>query len=181
MTRGSRTATLAHTLALTLLFTACGDDTPESREAARRMEPDTGATERGALAPDGAPMAPGCTLLAEERVEEALGFDVVMNDNSTGNCLVTPADGSPSAPAVDFRIEDRVAAYDYFAAQPDAEPIEGLGDRAVWSTLNEMTGNLAVVLGDSAVVVAIARADGLDARARRQAEALARAIVSARQ
>lgn len=169
---------MAAGLALTLLFAACDGGADESRESARRLAPESAGLEGGPATRDGAPSTgAGCALLTEEQVEEALGFGVVMNDNTTGNCLVTPDDGSPSGPAVDFRIEDRAAAYDYFAAQPDAEPIPDLGDRAVWSTLNEMTGNLAVVLGERAVVVAIARADGLDARARRQAEALARAIV----
>lgn len=173
-----RPSHVAAGLALTLLSAGCDGGADETRESARRLAPEPAALEGGPATRDAAPSTgAGCALLTEEEVEEALGFGVVMNDNTTGNCLVTPDDGSPSGPAVDFRIEDRATAYDYFAAQPDAEPIPDLGDRAVWSTLNEMTGNVVAVVGGRAVVVAIARADGLDERARQQAVALAHEIV----
>lgn len=119
----------------------------------------------------------GCAIVDEAAVEQAVGFDVVMNDNTTGNCVLTPANGDPAAPAFDFRVEPRVTAFDYFAAQPDATPIRGLGDRAVWATLNEMTGYVVVVSGNSAVVAAVARADGLVPASRQQAEALARLLL----
>lgn len=171
-------------LPLLLALLACDAAEDTGRESARSL-PDTAAYSDDPA--DELPRRPGpvstrdgCAVITEAEVEEALGFDVVMNDNATGNCLVTPADGSPSAPSVDFRLEPRVSAYDYFAARPDAEPVPGLGDRAVWATMNETTGNLVVVLGGGTVTVAIARADGLDARARSQAEALATAIVAKR-
>lgn len=135
-----------------------------------------GSTDSGAVAVTSA----GCAIVGEADVEEALGFEVVLNDNSTGNCLITPADGSPAAPVLDIRREDRTSAFDYFAAQPDATPVSGLGDRAVWATVNQTTGSLVVITGESALVVSIARADGLDARERRQAEALARRVMGTR-
>ena len=178
----SRAAALP--LLLTLALLACDNGDESGSETARvAREAPAGTGEEGeAPAPAGPrSTSDGCAILTEAEVEEALGFDVVMNDNATGNCLVTPADGSPSAPAVDFRLEPRTAAFDYFAAQPDATPIAGLGERAIWATLNEMTGNVVVVLDGGTVNVAIARADGLDDRSRRQAEALARTIVAKRQ
>jgi hypothetical protein len=168
-------------LALALALSACDAGDESGRESTREAPaaPQGEDTVRSA-APAVRSIGAGCAILTEQEVEAALGFDVVMNDNATGNCLVTAADGSPSAPAVDFRIEDRTSAYDYFSRQPDATAIAGLGERAVWATMNEMTGNVVVVLGGAVVNVAIARADGLDARARSQAEALARTIVAKR-
>lgn len=170
MTAGRRLRALALTAGV---LGACdaGDDAAERTRA--RVVP---AAESATVA---APNA-GCAIATEPEVEDALGFDVVMNDNATGNCVITPADGSPAAPALDIRREHRTSAYDYFAAQPDASSVPGLGDRAVWATLNEMTGTIVVVTGDSALTIAIARADGLDPRARRQAEALARLIIRRR-
>lgn len=120
-----------------------------------------------------------CAMVDEGAAERAVGFDVVMNDNTTGNCVLTPASGDPAAPAFDFRVEPRVSAFDYFSAQADATPIRGLGDRAVWATLNDMTGYVVVVDGSRAIVTAIAKADGLVPASRRQAEALARLVLAA--
>lgn len=146
------------------------------------------AGDRADLPPaDGAPAAPadstplasnGCAIVAEGDIEQAVGFDVVLNDNATDNCIATPADGSASAPTVDFRIEPRTNAFDYFSAQPDASPVLALGDRAVWATLNETTGFLVVVTGTRAVVVGIGKADGVNDHSRRQAEAVARILVA---
>lgn len=121
----------------------------------------------------------GCAIVEEGAVERIVGFDVVMNDNTTGNCVLTPANGDPAAPAFDFRIEPRVTAFDYFSGQPDASPIQGLGDRAVWATLNEMTGYVVIVQGSRAIVTAVAKADGLAPGSRGQAEALARLVLAA--
>ena len=120
----------------------------------------------------------GCAIVDEAAVEQAVGFDVVMNDNTTGNCVLTPANGDPSAPAFDFRVEPRVSAFDYFSAQSDATPIDGLGDRAVWATLNEMSGYVVIVSGNRAIVTAVAKADGLVPSSRQQAEALARLVLA---
>ena len=144
---------------------------------------DTMTFERMGADPDttvaGPPSADaGCAVLDEAAVEQAIGFDVVMNDNTTGNCILTPANGDPAAPAFDFRIEPRVTAFDYFSGQPDAAPIPNLGDRAVWATLNEMTGYVVIVSGNRAVVTAVARADGLVPASRQQAERLARLLLA---
>lgn len=133
------------------------------------------ATVAGTVPTTGA----ACAMVEEAAAEHAVGFDVVMNDNTTGNCVLTPANGDPAAPAFDFRVEPRVSAFDYFSAQADAAPIRGLGDRAVWATLNDMTGYVVVVDGSRAIVTAIAKADGLVPASRRQAEALARLVLAA--
>ena len=166
---------------LALAFAACDAGPRETRESARGIEPDTGALASLDATP-GVPNDPSatgraCGLLTERQVEEALGFEVARNDNASGGCLVTADDGSPAAPTLDYRIEERTTAYDYFAAQPDADAVAGLGERAVWATMNDMTGQLAVITHGRAVVVAVSRADGLDTADRRQAEAIARAIL----
>ena len=122
----------------------------------------------------------GCAILTEAQLEEAVGFDVVMNDNTTGNCVATPASGAPTDPTVDFRIEPRTTAFDYFSAQADAAPIANLGERAVWATLNETTGYVVTVAGGRSIVVGVGKADGVNAQSRRQAEAVARLLLEAR-
>ena len=168
-------------LTLVALTLAACDAAPEPtrREAERTIAPDADTDAENGSSSDPRPFSAraGCTLLTEQQVEQALNYDVVMNDDQGGHCLVTPASGASDAPAVDFKVESRVSAYDYFAAQPDAETIAGLGERAVWATINDMTGNVVAVVGGRAVVVAIARADGIDRESRQQAEALARALV----
>ena len=118
-----------------------------------------------------------CPLVAEAALEQAVGFDVVVNRSAGGNCIATPADGAVSAPTIDFRIEPRTAAFDYYSAQADATPIAGLGDRAVWSTVNETTGYVVAITGTSAVVVGIGKADGVNQHSRRQAESVARLLL----
>ena len=145
----------------TVIAPPAGDDVPDSADA-----------------PAGPPsVSAGCAILEETALEQALGHDVVMNDNTTGNCVATPASGVAGAPTIDFRIEPRVSAYDYFSAQPDAEAIPNLGERSVWATLNETTGYVVTVTGGRSIVVAIARADGVTAESRRQAEAVARLLL----
>jgi hypothetical protein len=119
----------------------------------------------------------GCAIVDEAALEQAVGYDVVMNDNRTGNCIATPESGAASAATVDFRIEPRTSAFDYFSGQPDATPLANLGDRAVWATLSETTGYVVTVIGSRAIVVGVARADGVNAQARRQAEAVARLLL----
>ena len=161
----------------TLVACDAATDRADDSSAADSVTPGrTGSNPDMATPTPGAARA-GCAIVDERTVEQAVGFDVVMNDNSTGNCVLTPASGDPAAPAFDFRIEPRVTAFDYFSAQPDATPIPGLGDRAVWATLNEMTGYVVVVSGSRAVVTAVAKADGLVPASRRQAEALARVLL----
>ena len=178
----TRTTIPMLTLAAALAFAGCDDGPEPTRgQSERTIAPDaaTQAESPSESDPRSASARAGCSLLTEQQVEQALGYDAVMNDDRSGHCLVTPASGTSDAPAVDFKVESRVAAYDYFAAQPDAEAIAGLGERAVWATINDMTGNVVAVVGGRAVVVAVARADGLDRESRQQAEALARALVEA--
>jgi hypothetical protein len=120
----------------------------------------------------------GCAVLDETALEGAIGYDLVMNDNTTGNCVATPASGAASLATFDFRIEPRTSAFDYFSAQPDATPIANLGDRAVWATLNETTGYVVAVTGSRAIVVGVGKADGVNAQSRRQAEAVARLLLA---
>ncbi len=165
-------------VAVGALLAAGGCDAgEESRGESARVPaaPDSGAVGAGATGP----MVAGCSIVPEAELEAALGFAVLMNDNAGGSCVITAESGSPGAPALDVRREDRTTAFDYFSAQADATPIEGLGDRAVWATLNEMTGSLVVVTRDSAVTIAIARADGLTPDDRRLAEAVGRLVVGA--
>ena len=164
----------ARAFAAALLLAGCDggrDDTGPPEESV--------ATVDGAATPDSgaAPVGRGCALIEEAALEQAIGFDVVMNDNTTGNCVATPATGAPNDPTVDFRIEPRTAAFDYFSAQSDATPIEGLAERAVWATLNETTGYVVAVRAGRSIVVGIGDADGVDDASRERAEAVARLLI----
>ena len=170
VTRGTLGTTYAPLLAL--LLGACDAGAPGADAPADSI----GAIDSTAAAVPTSSSS-GCARLPEALLERAVGFDVVMNDNSTGNCIATPASGAPADPTVDFRIEPRTAAYDYFSAQPDAEPVADLGDRAVWATLNETTGYVVAVRGGGSIIVGVARVDGIDAESRRIAEAVARTLI----
>ena len=170
-----RTAAYA---AMTLVFLAAcdgGDD-----EDVRAAADSTGDPAAASTTITAGGSGSGCALVDEAALEQAVGFDVTMNDNSTGNCLATAASGAVTAPTIDFRSEPRTAAFDYFSAQPDATPVENLGDRAVWATLNETTGYVVAVSGDRSIVVGIGAADGVTADSRRQAEAVARLLLTTR-
>ena len=166
----------APAMILLCVLAACegDDDARTATDAAPAQTATVSDSTTARLAPTGA-----CALVEEAAVEQAVGFDVVMNGNSTGNCVLTPASGEPAAPAFDFRVEPRVTAFDYFSAQPDATAIPGVGDRAVWATVNEMTGYVVIVDGGRAIVAAVAKADGLEPVSRRQTEALARVVLAA--
>ena len=172
-----RILNLAAALALAAGLVACdvADDSPEPPADSIGLEnadPMPDSTIAGAT-----PANDGCTLVDEAALERAVGFDVVMNDNTTGNCVVTPASGDAGETTIDFRIEPRLTPYDYFAAQPDATPIAQLGERAIWATLNESTGYVVAVLHGRSIVVGVGEADGVDEQSRRRAEAVARLLL----
>jgi hypothetical protein len=174
-----RILSVAALLPLALLLGACdaGDD------SAAMPADSIGSLENTDDIPDSAVVTTppgandGCAIIGQPALERAVGFEVVMNDNTTGNCVATPASGDASAPTVDFRIEPRTTAYDYFAAQPDATPIAALGERAIWATLNETTGYVVAVKQGRSYIVGVGEADGVTATSRRQAEAVARLLL----
>ena len=61
---------------------------------------------------------------------------------------------------VDYRVAPGSAQFDFIAAQKDAQNITGLGDRAVWLGAGRTRGNLAVVRGNTAVLVTITDLSG---------------------
>ena len=172
---------LAALLVLVATFPACdaGEDAPGTPGDSIGGLDSTAAAADSTIATAPAPATDGCRLIDEVALERAVGFDVVMNDNRTGNCVATPASGDAAATTVDFRVEPRLAAYDYFAAQSDATPVAGLGERAVWATLNETTGYVVAVRNDHSFVVGVGEADGVDAQSRALAEAVARLLLEA--
>ena len=96
-------------------------------------------------------------------------------DGTGQSCTLAPASGDAfHGASVDFRVSrDSTDVYAFFAAQKAAEPLRGLGDRALWLPAGETRGNLVVVRGSYAVSLTISDFSGkgdLKGRARAFAE-----------
>ncbi len=91
------------------------------------------------------------------------------------SCTLAPASGDAfHGVSVDFSVSrGSPDVYAFFAAQKAAEPVRGLGDRALWLPAGETRGNLVVVQGPYAVSLTISDFSGtgnLKGRARAFAE-----------
>ena len=131
--------------------------------------PDRSAPERSANAAAGtatAPSAParnGCSYLSEAQASSALGQPSRYRPRqpTPAGCTIEPASGDVfHGTTVDFRVAQGTAQYEFLAAQKDADKITGLGDRAVWLGAGKTRGNLAVIRGNTAVLVTITDLSG---------------------
>jgi hypothetical protein len=118
----------------------------------------------GASSPATAAAAPGgCSYLTEAQASAALGQESRYRPRqpTPAACTIEPASGDVfHGTTVDFRVAPGTAQYDFLAAQKDADKITGLGDRAVWLGAGKTRGNLAVVRGNTAVLVTITDLSG---------------------
>ena len=131
--------------------------------------PDRSATERAPAAASStataasAPARNGCSYLSESQASAALGQPsrYRARQPTPAGCTIEPASGDVfHGTTVDFRVAPGTAQYDFLAAQKDADKITGLGDRAVWLGAGKTRGNLAVVRGNTAVLVTITDLSG---------------------
>jgi len=133
--------------------------------------PDRSATERTTTASStgtaatraSAPARNGCSYLSEAQASSALGQPsrYRLRQPTPAACTIEPASGDVfHGTTVDFRVAPGTAQYDFLAAQKDADKITGLGDRAVWLGAGSTRGNLAVVRGNTAVLVTITDLSG---------------------
>ena len=143
---------------------------------------DAGAGERAATPSGGGAEASArprgtCGYITESEASRIL--DQPSKYRSTGgtgpSCILDPMSGDAfRGVSVDFRVSrGSTDVYDFFAAQKAAEPLRGLGDRALWLPAGETRGNLVVVNGVDAVSLTISDFSGkggLKARARAFAE-----------
>lgn len=131
--------------------------------------PDRSAAERSTTAASGAanaastPARNGCSYLSEAQASAALGQPSRYRPRqpTPAGCTIEPASGDVfHGTTVDYRVAPGSAQFDFLAAQKDAETITGLGDRAVWLGAGKTRGNLAVIRGQTAVLVTITDLSG---------------------
>jgi hypothetical protein len=131
--------------------------------------PDRSASDRSATTASStttaasAPGRNGCSYLSEAQASSALGQPSRYRPRqpTPAGCTIEPASGDVfHGTTVDFRVAPGTAQYDFLAAQKDADKITGLGDRAVWLGAGSTRGNLAVVRGNTAVLVTITDLSG---------------------
>jgi len=134
--------------------------------------PTGGAPESTSVRPRGI-----CGYITEAEASRALDQPSKYRraDGTGQSCTLDPASGDAfHGVSVDFRVSrGSTHVYDFFAAQKAAEPLGGLGDRALWLPAGETRGNLVVVHGADAVSLTISDfrgKGGLKARARAFAE-----------
>jgi hypothetical protein len=131
-------------------------------------ERDHGADRRGvAKTPPGEP-APGvssrsdaCGYITAAEASRVLGQSSQYRSpegapvGEGGHCILVPVSGDAfHGVSVDYQVSrggSSTKVYDFFAAQKQARPVPGLGDRALWLAAGRTRGNL-VVVQDSAVV-----------------------------
>jgi hypothetical protein len=122
-----------------------------------------------AAAPRDAPATPAAPLGICRYITEAEASDALeqasryrRGDPANQSCVIDPASGDAfRGVSVDFRVSrGSTAMYDFFAAQKSAEPLRGLGDRALWLSAGETRGNLVAVKGTNVVSLAISDFSG---------------------
>ena len=144
---------------------------------------DAGAGERAATSSGGGPEATSarsrgiCGYITEAEASRALDQPSKYRraDGTGQSCILDPVSGDVfHGVSVDFRVSrGSTGVYAFFAAQKAAEPLGGLGDRALWLPAGETRGNLVVVNGADAVSLTISDFSGkggMKARARAFAE-----------
>ena len=131
--------------------------------------PDRSATDRTTTTASStataasAPARNGCSYLSEAQASAALGQQSRYRPRqpTPAGCTIEPASGDVfHGTTVDYRVAPGSAQFDFLAAQKDAEKITGLGDRAVWLGAGKTRGNLAVIRGNTALLVTITDLSG---------------------
>jgi len=130
---------------------------------------DTGAGERSAAPPGGGEATSVrprgiCDYITEAEASRALDqpSKYRRTAGTAQSCILDPVSGDVfHGVSVDFRVSrGRTDVYAFFAAQKAAEPLGGLGDRALWLPAGETRGNLVVVNGADAVSLTISDFSG---------------------
>ena len=137
---------------LGLVVASCGrgaERETRTSEAAKASD-----SQPAADAPTGA-----CGYISEEDASSALDQPSRYRRGppSTQACTIEPASGDVfHGTTVEYRLtQGSTAQYDFIAAQKPAQPISGLGDRAIWLSAGDARGNLVVVRGSTLVNLTI--------------------------
>ena len=156
-----------------LVLAGCSKDGKRDAGAGERAAPPSGA------GPETTSARPRriCGYITEAEASRVLDQPSKYRraDGTGQSCILDPASGDAfHGVSVDFRVSrGSTDVYDFFAAQKAAEPLGGLGDRALWLAAGETRGNLVVAKGADAVSLTISDFSGkgdLKARARAFAE-----------
>lgn len=101
----------------------------------------------------------GCGFITEAEASVALAQPSRYRREPSGRptCSVEPAlvDAFHGTTATYRIARGSTAQYDFFAAQKRSQPVDGLGDRALWLPAGTTRGNLVVVHGADVVTVTI--------------------------
>lgn len=155
-------------LALLLLVGCSKEDARDAGAGEPGGGPAGGGSEATSTRPSGI-----CGYITEAEASRALDQpSKYRRPEGTGqSCTLDPVSGDAfHGVSVDYRVSpDSTDVYAFFAAQKAAEPVRGLGDRALWLPAGDTRGNLVVVNGPYAVSLTISDFRGkgdLKARAR---------------
>ena len=131
-----------------LLVTACSQSgassaasggAPTAASAAPAASPssDAGPSAEPAASPTAAASAGGaatgaCALISAEEVAGVLGFTVAASANDEATCIYEVPDTGAIAALAQVARDGAVTTFGTFKGNPEATPVTGLGDEAVW-------------------------------------------------
>lgn len=123
----------------------------------------------------------GCAYITETEASVVLSQPSRYRraQSSAQLCTIEPVSGDAfHGTTVSYRVaRGNTAQYDFFAAQKSAQPVSGLGDRALWLAAGGTRGNLVVVTDTNVVSLAISDFSGRK-DLRKRAEAFARRVLN---
>lgn len=138
-----------------------------------RSTRDSLAVSTGNEAAAAAPGRGGCRFITETEASATLDQPTRYRAEppSPQSCTLEPASGDAfHGVTVTYRVvPGGRAQYDFIAAQKKAQPVSGLGDRALWLAAGGRGGNLVVIHGTDVVSLTITDPTGrgqLEQRAR---------------
>ena len=152
-----------------------------SRGGDRGNEAATGGPAAGSPGrPEAAPVR-GCGYITETEASVVLAQPSRYRraQSSAQLCTIEPVSGDAfHGTTVSYRVAlGNTAQYDFFAAQKSAQPVSGLGDRALWLAAGGTRGNLVVVTDTNVVSLAISDFSGRR-DLRKRAEAFAKKVLN---
>ncbi len=121
------------------------------------------ASTAASAAPASAPVeaTDPCKFITAEEATDILGFDVKSTAQIDGMICIyeVPATGAIAA-VTQLSTVDAAAAFETLKSAPDATPVEGLGDDALWQPAY-LAAKLYILKGDDVVMIAVGTLSGV--------------------
>ncbi len=121
------------------------------------------ASTAASAAPASAPAeaADPCMFITGEEATDILGFDVKSKPQIDGMICIyeVPATGAIAA-VTQLSTVDAATAFEILKSAPDATPVEGLGDDALWQPAY-LAAKLYILKGDDVVMIAVGTLSGV--------------------